>query len=146
MSGIHSRITSHAKSQESTARSENHQNRLKLTHGLEGAGKAVKMVGWALSNIQKVKRHGRSVKKDKGVVGGERRKRSNFSLNLSYHSRWDGAEEKVRECHSIEAQLYRTRLQCRRPGSIPGLGRSPGEGRGNPLQYSCLGNSMDRGA
>ena len=31
-------------------------------------------------------------------------------------------------------------------GSIPGLGRSPGEGNGNPLQYSCLDNSMDRGA
>ena len=32
------------------------------------------------------------------------------------------------------------------PGSIPGLGRSPGERNGNPLQYSCLENSMDRGA
>ena len=31
-------------------------------------------------------------------------------------------------------------------GSIPGSGRSPGEGNGNPLQYSCPGNSMDRGA
>ena len=31
-------------------------------------------------------------------------------------------------------------------GSIPGSGRSPGEGSGNPLQYSCLGNPMDRGA
>ena len=31
------------------------------------------------------------------------------------------------------------------PGWIPGLGRSPGEGYGNPLQYSCLENSMDRG-
>ena len=30
--------------------------------------------------------------------------------------------------------------------SIPGLGRSPGEGEGNPLQYSCLKNPMDRGA
>ena len=30
--------------------------------------------------------------------------------------------------------------------SISGLGRSPGEGNGNPLQYSCLGNPMDRGA
>ena len=29
---------------------------------------------------------------------------------------------------------------------FPGLGRSPGEGNGNPLQYSCLENSMDRGA
>ena len=32
------------------------------------------------------------------------------------------------------------------PGSIPGLGRSPGEGNGNPLQYSCLENPMDAGA
>ena len=31
-------------------------------------------------------------------------------------------------------------------GSIPGLGRSPGEGNGNPLQYSCLANPMDGGA
>ena len=31
-------------------------------------------------------------------------------------------------------------------GSIPGSGRSPGEGNGNPLQYSCLGNPKDRGA
>ena len=31
-------------------------------------------------------------------------------------------------------------------GSIPGLGESPGEGNGNPLQYSCLDNSMDREA
>ena len=32
------------------------------------------------------------------------------------------------------------------PGSIPGLGRSPGEGNGNPLQYLCLENLMDTGA
>ena len=31
-------------------------------------------------------------------------------------------------------------------GLIPGVGRSPGKGNGNPLQYSCLGNPMDRGA
>ena len=31
-------------------------------------------------------------------------------------------------------------------GSIPGWGRSPGEGNGNPLQYPCLENPMDRGA
>ena len=31
-------------------------------------------------------------------------------------------------------------------GSIPGLGRCPGEGNGNPLQYSCLENPMDGGA
>ena len=32
------------------------------------------------------------------------------------------------------------------PGLIPGSGRSPGEENGNPLQYSCLENPMDRGA
>ena len=31
-------------------------------------------------------------------------------------------------------------------GSIPGLGRTPGVGNGNPLQYSCLENTIDRGA
>ena len=39
-----------------------------------------------------------------------------------------------------------TTCQCRRPGSIPELEWSPGEGNGNPFQYTCLGNSMDRGA
>jgi len=32
------------------------------------------------------------------------------------------------------------------PGLIPGWGRSPGEGNGNPFQYACLENPMDRGA
>ena len=32
------------------------------------------------------------------------------------------------------------------PGSIPASGKSPGEGNGNPLQYSCLENPMDKGA
>ena len=36
--------------------------------------------------------------------------------------------------------------KVRDPGSIPGLGRSPGEVNGNLFQYSCLKNSMDRGA
>ena len=31
-------------------------------------------------------------------------------------------------------------------GSIPGSGRTPGKGKGNPLEYSCLGNPMERGA
>ena len=36
--------------------------------------------------------------------------------------------------------------RCLRPGSIPGSGRTPGVGQGNPLQYSCLQNSTDKGA
>ena len=46
---------------------------------------------------------------------------------------------------SLVAQMVKC-LQCRRPTSILGLGKSPGEGNGNPLQYSWLENSMDRGA
>ena len=38
------------------------------------------------------------------------------------------------------------RRKQRDTGLIPGLGRCPGGGNGNPLQYSCLENSMDRGA
>ena len=34
----------------------------------------------------------------------------------------------------------------REASSIPGSGRAPGEGNGNPLEYSCLENPMDRGA
>ena len=37
-------------------------------------------------------------------------------------------------------------LPAEDPSSIPGWEKSPGEGNGNPLQFSCLGNSMDRGA
>ena len=36
--------------------------------------------------------------------------------------------------------------QCKKCGLIPGLGRSPGEGNGNPIQYSCLKIPMDREA
>ena len=45
-----------------------------------------------------------------------------------------GSEDKVSACNAGG------------PGLIPGLGRSLGEGNGNPLQYSCLENPMDRGA
>ena len=50
------------------------------------------------------------------------------------------------------AQWYRATREVVKPvnardsSSVPGSGRSPGEGLGNPLQYSCLENSMDRGA
>ena len=40
----------------------------------------------------------------------------------------------------VKASAYNTED----PGSIPGSGRSSGEGNGNPLQYSCLENPMDR--
>ena len=46
----------------------------------------------------------------------------------------NGSDSKVSACNAGDL------------GSIPGLGRSPGEGNSNPFQYSCLENSMDRGA
>ena len=47
---------------------------------------------------------------------------------------------------SLAAQMVESACDVRDPGSIPQLGRSPGEGSGNPLQYSYLENPMDRGA
>ena len=45
---------------------------------------------------------------------------------------------------SLVAQLVKaTVCNAGDPGSIPGSGRSPGEGNGNPLQYSCLENPME---
>ena len=45
-----------------------------------------------------------------------------------------------------DSVLKNLSVNARDTGSIPGLGRSPGEGIGNILQYSCLENLMDRGA
>ena len=47
---------------------------------------------------------------------------------------------------SLVAQTVESACNVGDPGSIPGLGRSPGEGNGNSLQYSCLENPMDGGA
>ena len=48
---------------------------------------------------------------------------------------------------SLVAQMVKvSAYNVGEPGSIPGLGRSPGEENGNPLLYSCLENSMDRRA
>ena len=54
-------------------------------------------------------------------------------------------------CHSIEgfpggSVVKNLPANAEDVGSVPGSGRSPGEGNGNPLKYSCLGNPMDRGA
>ena len=47
---------------------------------------------------------------------------------------------------ALVAQWQRAAGQCRTGASNPGSGTSPGEGNGKPLQHSCLGNPMDRGA
>ena len=45
---------------------------------------------------------------------------------------------------SLVADSKESACNMRDPGLIPGSGRTPGEGNGNPLQYSCLENSVDR--
>ena len=47
---------------------------------------------------------------------------------------------------SLVAQMVVSAYKVGDPGSVPGSGRSPREGNGNPLQYSCLENPMDKGA
>ena len=65
---------------------------------------------------------------------------------------WEDPLEKGKATHSSILGLPRglsgKEYACNAgdPGLIPGSGRSPGEGNGNPLQYSCLENPMDRGA
>ena len=49
-------------------------------------------------------------------------------------------------CDSVAQSVKNLPAMKETPGSIPGLGRSPGEGNGYPLQYSCLENPMDRGS
>ena len=61
------------------------------------------------------------------------------------------AWESLYECWASQVALVVKNLlanagDARDVGSISGLGRSRGEGNGNPLQYSCLGNLLDRGA
>ena len=58
----------------------------------------------------------------------------NLGVTVTYCGIDHGSEVKVPACNAGDL------------GSIPGLGRSPGEGNGNPLQYSCLENPMDGGA
>ena len=57
-----------------------------------------------------------------------------FSFLLEYNDFPGGSDGKESDCDVGD------------PGLIPGSGRSPGEKNGTPLQYSCLENSMDRGA
>ena len=65
-------------------------------------------------------------------------KSCNTSFTMSYFHRSLGFPD----CSDGKESAY----NAGHLGSIPGLGRIPGEGNGNPLQCSCLENSMDRGA
>ena len=60
---------------------------------------------------------------------------------------WESLDSRDLYKASLVAQMLKNMpASAGDPASIPGSGRSPGEGNGNSLQYSCLENSMDRGA
>ena len=54
------------------------------------------------------------------------------------------SEKQAKPLASLVCQMVKNLLQSRRTGLFPELGKAPGEGNGNPLQYSCLENPMDR--
>ena len=92
---------------------------------------------------------------------GLKKKPNTFLMLLQMSQKFPihhGAKQETRKCR-LTLQLkvireVRNIYKCNKEsacnagdlGSIPGSGRSPGEGNGNPLQYSCLENPMDRGA
>ena len=67
------------------------------------------------------------------------------SIEATYAFMYDNLRFGLPKWHSSEESTCQCK-RCRDMGSIPGLARSPGVGNVNSLQYSCLENSMDRGA
>ena len=90
--------------------------------------------------------------------GRSRQEAAKLAFNLGLLDNNDGEEEEMTAgviywdlaiCQALYppgAQTEESAYSVGELGSIPGLGRPPGEGRGYPLQYSCPENSMDRGA
>ena len=66
--------------------------------------------------------------------------RHHLKTHISYHFYW------VFPGATVINNLAANAADAKDASSIPRLGESPGEGNGNPLQYSCLGNPMDKGA
>ena len=80
-----------------------------------------------------------------------------FKIIKSYHKQLESINMRIK-CNADDKHLYKALLYMSRAslaahsptanagdtGLLPGSGRSSGEGNGHPLQYSCLGNPMDR--
>ena len=116
-----------------------------VTLGLQGFPQSLK---WSR---HKKRLHTPAPEARRGVVTGlghslgslERRKKC-YSQQLTFGNNYrvQGASQVVLEVRNPPAKAG----DMRDVGLIPGSGRFPGEGHGNPLQYSCLENPMDRGA
>ena len=73
--------------------------------------------------------------------GNDVRQKANLSNFIEFKMGHEAAETTCNISHA-----FGPGTNIRDTCSVPGLGRSPGGGHGNPLQYSCLENTMDRGA
>jgi len=71
---------------------------------------------------------------------------SNFPKIIYVANKWSCVLQRVSQVALVVKNWPANAGDARNMGWIPGWGRSPGEGNGNPLQYSCLENPMDRGA
>ena len=69
-----------------------------------------------------------------------------LQFNLFFYNLKKKKSTIIVTCFPVVKNLPANAGDARDTGSIPGSGRSPGGGNGNPIQYSCLENSMDRGA
>ena len=90
--------------------------------------------------MKKQSRESRELKKSNFFYFGQKIKRILFREQLSIVLLW------AFQMALMAKNLPANARDARDAGSIPRLGRSLGEGNGNPLQYSCLENPMDRGA
>ena len=73
--------------------------------------------------------------------------RTSLSKDTDYLSSRDlGTVGTMKQSFSAGSDCKESACNSGDGGSIPGLGRTPGEGNDSPLQYSCLGNPLDRGA
>ena len=90
-------------------------------------------VNCELSDIQACFRKGRGTRDQIANIRWIMEKAKEFQKNIYF-------------CFPGGSEVKASAWNVGDPGSIPGLGRSPGEGNGNPLQYSCLENPMEIGA
>ena len=80
----------------------------------------------------------------KGTTGQRCSQLEHTHTHTPPHPRWSNGKEST--CIHARTHAINPPASSGDSGLIPGSGRSPGEGNGNPLQYSCLENAMERGA
>ena len=99
---------------------------------------------WKIHKQVEIKQHTLNNQEVKEETEKEIRKyhKTNKNENTTYQNLWDAPKPVPRGGFTLPISAR----DARDPGSVPGSGRSPGEENGNPVHYSCLENSVNRGA